>query len=222
MRRGLMLLLLTALLLIGLCAPALSQAVPDLSRTGAITASMRFDGAVVSGGTLTLYRVGEVRENDGSYSFAATGRFAESGVDFTNVESAALATELANFAAEKNLAGITQNIGSTGKVVFGDLEAGLYLMVQDAAAEGYNKAAPFLVSMPMLENGVYVYEVDASPKVELEKAPDRPDSPSYPDSKLPQTGQLKWPVPVLASCGVGLFVCGWVLKRLDRRSEHEK
>lgn len=221
MRRGLML-LLTALLLIGLCAPALSQAVPDLSRTGAITASMRFDGAAVSGGTLTLYRVGEVRENDGSYSFAATGRFAESGADFANVESAALATELANFAAEKNLAGITQNIGSTGKVVFGDLEAGLYLLVQNAAAEGYNKAAPFLVSLPMLENGAYVYEVDASPKVELEKAPDRPASPSNPDSKLPQTGQLKWPVPVLASCGVGLFVCGWALKRLDRRSEHEK
>ena len=30
-------------------------------------------------------------------------------------------------------------------------------------------------------------------------------------SKLPQTGQLNWPVPVLICAGLALFVVGWVL-----------
>lgn len=40
--------------------------------------------------------------------------------------------------------------------------------------------------------------------------------------KLAQTGQLNWPVPVLAGCGVALFAAGWALvflKRKDNKSE---
>ncbi|MCD8017514.1 MAG: hypothetical protein LUE97_06945 [Oscillospiraceae bacterium] len=29
---------------------------------------------------------------------------------------------------------------------------------------------------------------------------------------IPQTGQLNWPVPLLAVCGLLLFALGWVLK----------
>lgn len=39
--------------------------------------------------------------------------------------------------------------------------------------------------------------------------------------KLPQTGQLNWPVPVLAACGLLLFGLGWGLKRSGRRNENE-
>ena len=47
--------------------------------------------------------------------------------------------------------------------------------------------------------------------------PDNPVMPGHPDnpvmSGLPQTGQLNWPVPVLAISGVMLFAFGWVLDR---------
>ena len=47
--------------------------------------------------------------------------------------------------------------------------------------------------------------------------PDNPVAPGHPDnpvmSGLPQTGQLNWPVPVLAISGVTLFAFGWVLDR---------
>ncbi len=36
---------------------------------------------------------------------------------------------------------------------------------------------------------------------------------------LPQTGQLFWPVPVLAVCGLLLFALGWVLQRPGRKEE---
>lgn len=47
--------------------------------------------------------------------------------------------------------------------------------------------------------------------------PDNPVSPSNPDKPvLPQTGQLNWPVPVLAVSGVVLFAFGWALDRKYR------
>ena len=48
--------------------------------------------------------------------------------------------------------------------------------------------------------------------------PDNPVSPSNPDKPvLPQTGQLNWPVPVLACSGVLLFAVGWVLNRQGKK-----
>ena len=48
--------------------------------------------------------------------------------------------------------------------------------------------------------------------------PDNPVSPSNPDKPvLPQTGQLNWPVPVLACGGVLLFAVGWVLNRQGKK-----
>lgn len=50
--------------------------------------------------------------------------------------------------------------------------------------------------------------------------PDNPVAPGHPDnpvmSGLPQTGQLNWPVPVLAVSGVVLFAFGWALDRKYR------
>ena len=48
--------------------------------------------------------------------------------------------------------------------------------------------------------------------------PDNPVSPENPDKPvLPQTGQLNWPVPVLACSGVLLFAAGWVLNRQGKK-----
>ena len=50
--------------------------------------------------------------------------------------------------------------------------------------------------------------------------PDSPVLPGHPDNPvmtgLPQTGQLNWPVPVLAVSGVVLFAFGWALDRKCR------
>lgn len=45
--------------------------------------------------------------------------------------------------------------------------------------------------------------------------PEKPDKPSSTDDDLPQTGQLKWPVPVLAGAGVLLLAAGALLKKRD-------
>lgn len=261
---------LAALALCALSLPAFAHPVPDLSKKGAITVTMRYNEQAVPGGALTLYRVGDVREDDGNYSFALTDEFAASGADLAELGSnaAGLARTLADYAAAQSLPGqATQSsIGQDGTAEFADLEPGLYLLVQTEAASGYNAASPFLVSVPMLEEDEYIYEVDAAPKVELTPAPTPtptptpnipfipiipiipfwptptptpvvtpvvtpevptepgvvveieptptpapvPEEPAVPT--LPQTGQLNWPVPVLAGAGLALFAAGWVLR----------
>lgn len=196
----------------------------DTSRKGSIKVTMHRGETPVAGGTLMLYRVGEIREDDGNESFCLTGDFTDSGVTLDHIESAGTAKELAAYAEEHNLSGIVEKIGSDGTVSFQNLELGLYLLVQNEAADGYHKADSFLVSVPMLEEGVYIYDVDASPKTELEKTPE-PDSPkpsNPPGSKLPQTGQLNWPVFVLAASGLVLFSIGWVMRFGKRRNCYEK
>lgn len=46
--------------------------------------------------------------------------------------------------------------------------------------------------------------------------PDAPPTPPVGPEKLPQTGQLKWPVPVLAALGMLLLLAGSILMRRER------
>ena len=100
-------------------------------------------------------------------------------------------------------------VDKDGNATFSDLTFGLYLVVQKTAAPGYGKTAPFLVSVPYLYADEYQYDVTSQPKTDLEREvkPTAPPSPGG-GKKLPQTGQLWWPVPVLACAGLGCIAVG--------------
>ena len=95
----------------------------------------------------------------------------------------------------------------------------LYLAVQKTAPAGYGKTEPFLVSLPYLYEGEYQYDVASQPKTDLEReVPTKPTSPAtnptFPGGKkLPQTGQLNWPIPVLTAAGTCLIAAGILLRR---------
>lgn len=215
-----------ALLICGLSISVFAAEVPDLTKKGSISISMHSGDTKVGGGTLTLFRVGAVSENNGDYSFVPTGDFVDCGKSFADVSSSDLASSLAEYAEKNSISGNTQTIDDDGNITFADLELGLYLLVQEEAAEDYNEANPFLVTVPRLQDGVYIYDVEASPKVELTPSgpitpPDQDDEDNPGGSRLPQTGQLNWPIPVLSIAGLGLFALGWKL-RSDDKSEKAK
>lgn len=223
MRKYLVTFLMILSLLFTLPARVHAAEVPDLDQRGSITVSVHLGDKAVSGGTMTLYRVGDVVENDGDYSFVPTEDFAEWGDTFSDIESPEVAKSLAEY--EHKISGKTKEIDAEGQVKFEDLEPGLYLVVQDEAAEGYSKANPFLVSLPYWdeENGVYVYDVDGRTKAELirevEKESSKGGSTSgsgssgHSSGKLPQTGQLWWPVPMLIFVGLLCIVVGLIRRR---------
>ena len=203
------------LVLAFLPAGASAHPVPEPGKKGSITVSMQFDGEPVPGGKLTLYRVGEVSQDDGNYTFVPTGEFTRWGSDFGTLASAEqnarTAKNLKRFIEDKGeaISGITKRIGNNGEVTFFNLEQGLYLLVQTEPATGFSPVNPFLVSLPFLKDGEYLYDLDAQAKTELEQVPKPPQKPG---GKLPQTGQLNWPVPVLAAAGLTLFGIGWGIR----------
>lgn len=252
-------------LLVWCAAPAFALEVVDLSRTGSIKVSL-YDSETseaVGGGTLTLYRVAKVQKDNANLSFVYTNGFEDCGVELGDLSEGELAGRLAEKIAA-TAESTTVEISDFGTAEFGDLEVGLYLVVQTTAAENYNVINPFLVSVPIQENGGYVYDVDALPKVgtAAKKTPDTPDKPDEenpntpaapgpdnpdgwvlgangekiylnpeapsPDNPngyvmgahgLPQTGQLNWPIPVLAVTGVVLVAAGIKLKKGTRKDE---
>ena len=264
-------------LLVWYAAPAFALEVVDLSRTGSIKVSL-YDSETskaVGGGTLTLYRVAKVQKDNANLSFVYTNGFEDCGVELGDLSEGELAGRLAEKIAA-TAESTTVEISDLGVAEFGDLEVGLYLVVQTTAAENYNVINPFLVSVPIQENGSYVYDVDALPKVgtAAKKTPEPPDTPDTPDTSdtpdkpdeenpntpaapgpdnpdgwvlgangekiylnpeapspdnpnghvmgahgLPQTGQLNWPIPVLAVTGVVLVAAGIKLKKGTRKDE---
>ena len=183
--------MLTALLAL----PARAHDVPDLSRTGTITVAMRYDGKTVAGGELALHRVGDIAEEDGNYSFRLREGYETADPSPESLQSAETAKKLASVAAKQS-ADEVRIIDSNGKARFDALEPGLYLIVQKKAAKGFEKASPFLVSLPMAVGESYLYQVDASPKVSLlreEKDPN-PEQPKTGDS-----GWMLWTFPLSAA-----------------------
>lgn len=163
-------------------------------QTGEIIVNMMYDGHWVMGGSLTLYQLNQAGER-----------------------------------------ALMCSVNTNGTVIFSGLEAGIYLVVQEEAAEGYKKIKPFQVTLPLKENGAYVYTINAAPKIAPDDDSEKPVlppsnddseeslSPPYADDdadviggdanmigRLPQTGQLYWPVPVLALLGLGFMTLGLI------------
>lgn len=218
--RKLLAFLLAAALCLLLCATAsAAERENPENKTGSITIHMKDvdTGKDVPGGKLRLYRVAKPVRDDGNDSWVLTEAFAGCPVTLDDIGAAELASKLLEYAKEHKLSGTDAAVGQDAKLQLSDLPSGLYLVVQVTPASGYSAITPFLVSLPAVENGQYIYDVDATPKLELKKAPPTPTPPPQtPSRKLPQTGQLWWPVLLLAISGAVLVYGGAVKNRRSR------
>ena len=196
MKKGLLLLVLILVLV----QPVSAHEVSDLTVQGSIHITMRYDGSFVSGGEMTLYRVGDIAEENGNYCFLPTQQFQPADISFENVQSPETAQKLAQYAREQKLQGETKAIRAEGTVSFERLQPGLYMIMQRKAAEGYYAAEPFLVSLPMQLDGKYTYQVEASPKI----TPIPLTPPENPEQ--PKTGQSGWPIWTFLLSGAALTV----------------
>lgn len=202
MRKRILPLLFAIALACGMRCVVFAHDVPQLDKSGTIELS------VVPCSEIALYRVGNIIENDGNYSFELLEKYREQGIVLDDVRSYALAAELAECAED----GVSQAADEDGNVIFA-VEAGLYLVVQTKEGQGNFLFEPFLISMPNYQEGKYCYEVKALPKCGYTEVtePTPPPETTPPDEKLPQTGQMNWPVPLLAVSGLMLFIAGWCL-----------
>lgn len=142
----------------------------DLGKTGSIRVQLRdvyFPDKSI-GGTLTLHKVGEAQEVNSNLVFSLTGSFSGSGVSLSDLNASGLAQKLVDYAKKNNVQGHSAQANKNGYVTFSGLSAGLYLVMQSEAVDGYLPAVPFLVSLPMYsgESDSWIYSIDAAPKVQ--------------------------------------------------------
>lgn len=218
-------LVIAAMFLCAMSVVAFASEVPDLDRTGSITVTLRDGKKLVSGGSLTLYKVGDIDGIDGDFIYVWTDDFVNCGLHPDSIQSESLAKDLADY-AQKNCKGVTRKIDENGTVKFSNLSVGLYLIVQTESPKNYNSVNPFLVTIPLTEDGEYVYDVNASPKVEIKTETTAPHTvttttPST-EPELPSTGQPRWPIPVLAVSGIVLFAAGFMMYSSRRKKQNEK
>ena len=272
----------------------------DPDRTGSVSVTLydRQNEVPLRGGRLTLYKVAQVQTYGGGVRYVYTGDFKGCTAELGDLSDSGLAAQLEAYlpAAAQ---GTTRTVSEEGKATFRNLEVGVYLLVQTEASHGYAPINSFVVSVPLLEDGSWTYDVDASPKVGTvapDETPDEPDTPDTPDTpgtpdtpapvipvptpgtdqptqpdipdlpvtpgdadnpvspgnpdnpalpaapdnpalpgnpdgvvlpgrpdaaRLPQSGQLNWPIPVFACGGTLMFAVGWTLDRKEEPYETE-
>lgn len=204
-----------------------SVVMPDLTQKGSLTFTMDVEGMPLDSGRLNLYYVATVDlMTHKQYDFHLLDALIAAGgsLDTQNLYDDAQAWDLLTVAQDALGQYLTQPIRD-GKACFTGLTAGLYLVWQDPedASEGYDAIAPFLISVPKWQNGNYEMDVVADPKVPFipETLPPPPPPPP-PPPELPQTGQLNWPVPVMALSGAVLLILGCILCAGRKRCGSEK
>ena len=177
-------LLIWLLLLCALCLCAADTLAVENGRKGSITVTLRTGEEPVAGGMLALHYIGPKLDMEPTPEYALV--------------------------VERQLQsdpGIRCRLGENGCAVFAELKMGVYLVSQPSVAAGYRKMHPFLVSIPMLQDEVWNYDICAYPKTE--KLPEDPE--------MPDTGQDLWPFCVLLLSTSGLLASAV----LSRRTKNE-
>lgn len=216
--------LLLIILLHGLALHVHAVEIPNANRTGSLTLAMYGEGKPLNSGRLTIYRVGDIVQSNGDFSFALIPELQDSGIVLDDLDDTVLPRILADQAQRRGLRPITVSI-QNGLAIFSQLKPGLFVVMQEEAdaSDGFAPIRPFLVSLPVWNGTTYVYEVTAKPKVSIESIPTEPpetEPPKPTEPNLPQTGQLKWPIPVMAVSGLAFLTAG-VYLCFGKKERHE-
>lgn len=199
-----------ALALVMLFAPAKAHAATaiDVDAKASLELFLEPDGSPAQGVAFSLYRVADVSF---ACEFTPTSAFSGYGLSFEGA-TAETWTDMAQRLAELVSSGkpapdAKASTNAQGTVTFADLPVGLYLVVGEPARVGNADVvpAPFMVCLPDLSSAdEWLYDVKADVKYQIisDVTPDKPKK------KLPQTGQLWWPVPVLLLAGALLTALG--------------
>lgn len=204
-------------MLIIMCSLGMPAKAVD-SDVGSIRIRVEYKNEKITGGELIAVRVGYVDADRQVF------RKVTNHDEIKNIGRSDAVTQMQNFySANKHIYPFLTYKAEVkdGATVFSGIPRGLYLIYQETPAPGYEALTAFLVTVPY--EGKLDVTVFSKSSLEREPEPEAttPSSGSGTGSggnKLPQTGQLTWPIPWMALTGMLLFFLGWWLcfgKRKD-------
>lgn len=178
-----------------------------------------------TGADVTIYKVADIKEVSGTIRYEYTDVFAGRSEDLSKEIPTSVILDMAK-QANSSKAGITRTTDQNGMAVFDDLDQAVYLVTQTKTIEGFTTFEPFLSYVPFFEDGAWIYKVTAAPKIDYSADPTVTPTPTptpgnTPPPDLPQTGQLKWPVPVLIAGGM-VFVCAGLIVKFRKQPDEDQ
>ena len=144
----------------------------DGSRTSSLSVTYQYDTVMLSNVDVSLYYLASVDES-GVFQF--TDDYLDVAFDTTNISSSDLtlqAETIENYISSHQLqASSLLKTNQNGVTNFSDLVPGLYLVTVDSKVVGDYRydASPTIVSIPILEDGTYQYDVQMNIKTEREE-----------------------------------------------------
>ncbi|MBO4694073.1 MAG: sortase [Clostridia bacterium] len=178
---------------------------PDLEAL--CSATICFDSSakeMMNQGKVSLYRIADLKWANGKIAFKYVSAYADCGIKTKCLENNDVADDIVRYTELHNILSEYDAEIVNGEADFVNIHSGLYLVLQSEKALGYNAFSPFVLPLPFFsEGGGYTYNVVSKPKISPE-ARGSSLKLSNMDSRLPQTGQLWWPVIVFSALGIFL------------------
>ncbi len=147
----------------------------DLTQTGSLVVTPQdVSCGVGSGGSVSLYKVGNISSLSTSMQYVYCEEFVEcaeenenDAVNSNDLETETFAEKLMEYIRGQEVsATASQAIGTDGSATFEGLELGIYLVAQLQSCDGYECFTPFVVTLPYQdESGEWIYVASAYPKL---------------------------------------------------------
>ena len=197
--------------------------------TGSLTLQCHINGEegkhYFAGDTYAIIPVADLVLDEGNAEYVMREGYEEYSCDWSELSS----SELKDIASEmKETADFTTALqamtDSKGELCFDTLEPALYLVdrVETAVENEAYSVDPMLISVPAFAENEWEYEVVTTPKFSKVPLPDEPEESEKPDGELPATGQLKWPVPLMAIGGATFIGIGLFLSKKQKKDNSKQ
>lgn len=173
-------------------------------------------GETIFDGNVYLYHIANLITTDSDYYYEYTSSYSDCDIQKEKLSDNSCSKEIDAFTKNRNIIGQEASLNEQGKVQFTDLSSGTYLVVIKNTNNDFYLTEPLLISLPNYykEANSFNYDVTAYPKamknneISIQKGLSQGTL-----NKLPQTGQLWWPVPILMFSGILFIVLSFVTRR---------
>lgn len=213
-KKTFLMLCLACALILG-CAISCVAAPPDCKLTVKLYDEKK---QMIDGIDVSICKVADINGTD----YVPTDPFVDSGISIAALvkePSAEAANAVCQYVKKHQIESMSAH-SQTGEVVFDSLDCAIWLVFcQEEQEYTFN---PYFVFLPQTMNDKVQYEVIAEPKVEQNMEKPEPTLPNTNQTvgKLPQTGQLWWPILMLAIAGVCFIALG-IIELRNKRNEEE-
>lgn len=128
----------------------------------------------IQGASFRLYFFAAAYEKSNGVGYDYVIPYDNCDMDMDNLKDAYLPIHLTHFALSNDLSYVVETTNANGTVVFDNLIPGVYLIVPENNIANYHMPSPFVINIPMFDkiNNEWVYDINASPKIQMHQIED--------------------------------------------------